>query len=103
MVEIASLPLSAGRDAGWENDPGCFFRDAGSGYGCIPVPFYPFGARSFDASGAIWSTARGDPAHRIRKWTPGGDTILVVVTERLPLPVTEAERDSVIDDVRAEL
>ena len=45
----------------------------------------------------------GDPSHRVHKWMPGGDTMLVVVTQHTPLPVTPAERDSVIAEVRASL
>ena len=44
-----------------------------------------------------------DPGYRIEKSIPGGDTTLIVVTSRPPVPVTPAERDSVIAQLRESL
>ena len=93
-----TAPRGRGR---WRRDPSIFLVESVSGWSVRQVPFYPGGATAFDPSGAMWSAAFGDPSHRVHKWMPGGDTLLVAVTERPPLPVTRAERDSAIAEVRA--
>ena len=103
MTELASVELPPGAEGAGDEDPSVFPWESGDGWGVIQVPFYPAGATSFDPSGAIWSAPFGDRSHRVHKWMPGGDTMLVVVTQRPPLPVTEPERDSVIAEVRASL
>ncbi len=101
MTEMPSLALPPAAEDVGDEDPSIFLVESATGWQVRQVPFHPGGATAFDPSGAIWSAAFGDPSHRVHKWMPGGDTLLVAVTERPPLPVTRAERDSVIRDVRA--
>lgn len=101
MTEMPSLALPPAAEDVGDEDPSIFLVESPSGWQVRQVPFYPGGATAFDPSGAMWSAAFGDPLHRVHKWMPGGDTLLVAVTERPPLPVARAERDSAIADVRA--
>lgn len=101
MTELPSLPLPPAAEGLGDEDPSIFLVESETGWEVRRVPFYPGGASAFDPSGAMWSAALGDPSHRVYKWMPGGDTILVVDTRRSPLAVTPAERDSVIAEVRA--
>ena len=101
MTEMPSLALPPAAEDVGDEDPSIFLVESASGWSVRQVPFYPGGATAFDPSGAMWSAPFGDPSHRVHMWMPGGDTLLVAVTERSPLPVTKAERDSVIADTRA--
>ena len=103
MTELPSLDLPPGPEYGGDEDPSIFPWESDDGWGAIQVPFYPRGATAFDPSGAIWSAPFGDPSHLVHKWMPGGDTMLVVATRRPLVPVTRAERDSAIAEVRASL
>lgn len=68
-----------------------------------PGEFIGANGLMLDPSGRIWvwSATVGDPSHRVHKWMPGGDTLLVAETQRPPFPVSGTERDSVIAEVRA--
>ncbi|MDE2793959.1 MAG: hypothetical protein OXL34_03985 [Gemmatimonadota bacterium] len=101
MTELPSLSLPPAPEGLGDEDPSIFLVESATGWEVRAVPFYPGGATTFAPSGAMWSAAVGDPSHRVHKWMPGGDTMLVVETQRPPLPVTSAERDSVIADTRA--
>lgn len=101
MTEMPSLALPPVAEDVGDEDPSIFLVESANGWTVRQVPFYPGGATAFDPSGAMWSAAFGDPSHRVHKWMPGGDTLLVAVTERPALPVTRDERDSVIAEVRA--
>ena len=101
MTELSSIALPPAAEGVGDEDPSIFLLESGTGWEVRRVPFYPGGATTFDPSGAMWSAALGDPSHRVHKWMPGGDTMLVAETRRPPLPVTPAERDSVIAEVRA--
>ncbi len=100
MTELPSLALPPAAEGLGDEDPSIFLVESEGGWEVRQVPFYPGGASAFDPSGAMWSAPFGDPSHRVHKWMPGGDTTLVVETRRPPLPVTAAERDSVIAEVR---
>jgi hypothetical protein len=67
--------------------------------GSTVVPYYPRGGFHLDRTGEAWSAFAGDPSYRIARWTPGGDTTLIISTPRPPLAVTEAERDSAVDAI----
>ena len=67
------------------------------------VPFYPQRQDLLDPRGGIWSREAGDYSYRIKHWEPAGDTALVLETQRLPVPISPAERDSVIEGVRLQL
>ena len=107
MTQIDSI-FSAEEDEGGdfdpEDSPGAFyFETPGGGYGLMGIPFYPGGASHTDRNGETWFGRMADPGYRIGKYAPGGDTTLIVVTERPPVPVTPAERDSAIAVIRESL
>lgn len=84
-----------------EDSPGAFYYEMpGGGYGLRSVPYYPRGTTHIDRRGEIWTGSVSDPDYRIEKSVPGGDTTLIVVTARPPVPVPPAERDSVISQLR---
>jgi len=97
-VEVRSLPAEPEID---QDDPpmSWAFRTA-TGGGYSSVPWFPRATRMLDPTGEIWSTALGDPEYRIFRWSPDGDTTLVVETVATAIPVTQAERDSAFDQVR---
>ncbi len=99
-VDSLRLPPSGGREDDPASQPGAFYQEAGGGYMMYSIPFYPHSVRYIDSRGAIWSTRDGDPAYRIARWEPGGDTTLVVETRRSSVAIPAAERDSVIDGMR---
>ena len=86
-----------------EDSPGAFYFETGAGYGLYGIPYYPGGITHINRNGEVWTGSVSDPGYRIGKSVPGGDTTLIVVTERPPVPVTPAERDSVIAQLRENL
>ncbi|HEX8318127.1 6-bladed beta-propeller [Longimicrobium sp.] len=58
-----------------------------------PVPFSPRLEWALDPDGRVWSGVTG--SYRLAQWQPGGDTLRVVEREAAPVPVSDAERDSV--------
>lgn len=87
------------------NPPGSFYFEAPGGMprGYMSVPHYPQARQVVDARLAIWSTDAGDPAYRIRRWTPGGDTTLIIETARPAVPVTQEERAAEIERITESL
>ncbi len=92
-IPFAARPARSGPD---RDPPGAFFWESGGGWGYYQVPYYPQQQRRLDPRGAFWETEAGDPAYRVTRWVPGGDTTLVFESSRPPVPVSRAERDSVI-------
>ena len=105
MTLVDSLPLPERPPVDQKNPPGSFYWEApdGRSRGYRSVPFYAREIRLLDPLGAIWSTDAGDPAYRIKRWVPGGDTTLILEARRPAVPVTTAERDSVIQEVSKSL
>ncbi len=62
------------------------------------IPFVPMGMRRFDRHGHAWC-GQSDAYQLTRVGISGGDTVRVTGA-RTPLPVTAAERDSVIGEIR---
>jgi hypothetical protein len=101
MNVVDSLPLAVRRGNPAE-DPGTYVFEGGRGSRMFTsVPFYPGRERILDPRGGAWSTPSGDPSYRIAHWMPGGDTTLVIETQRPRVAVTTAERDSAIENLRA--
>ena len=87
-----------------EDSPGAFyFETPGGGFGLRGIPYYPGGTSHIDRNGERWTAEVADPGYRMEKSVPGGDTTLIVITARPPVPVTAAERDSVINQIRESL
>ena len=86
-----------------EDSPGAFYIETGGGYSLFGIPYYPGGRFHIDRGGKIWTGSVTDPGYRLERSVPGGDTTLIVVTARPPVPVTPAERDSVIAGFRENL
>lgn len=101
MVQTDSILLPQRPDRDREDPPGAFAWQSpdGRARGFAQVPFYPAAGSVFDRAGDRWSAFEGDPSYRIARWTPGGDTTLIVQTRRENLPVTQAERDSAVQAV----
>ena len=107
MTQIDSIFLVEGdeeEDYDPEDSPGAFyFETPGGGFGLRGIPYYPGGTSHIDRNGERWTAEVADPGYRMGKSVPGGDTTLIVVTARPPVPVTPAERDSVINQIRESL
>lgn len=102
LVDSIPLPSDQPEDEEYypESNPCCFYQETGGGYMMYGIPFFASEVRFIDSRGSVWSTRGGDPAYRLSRWEPGGDTTLVVETRRPAVPVPVAERDSVIDAMR---
>lgn len=106
MTLLDTLPMGTRRQVGPEDDPPGAFRwmaPDGQRGGLFGVPWYAMPVTALDPAGAIWSTESGNPDYRIKRWVPGGDTTLVIENRRPPVPVTGAERDSAIEEIRSSL
>ena len=105
MALLDTLPLPSSAPIDPKNPPGAFYWEAADGksMGYFGVPFYATSKRVLDPRGAIWSTEPGHAAARIKRWVPNGDTTLIIEISRSPVPVSAAERDSVVDRTMKEL
>ena len=102
LVDSLSLPRDQPEDEEYnpQSRPGSFYQELDGGYMMYGIPFFADEVRYIDSRGAMWSTKDGDPEYRLARWEPGGDTTLVVETRRPAVPVSGAERDSVIGAMR---
>lgn len=106
LVLLDSLPLpTPPPSVDPKNPPSSFYFEAPGGMpsGYMSVPHYPRAQQVVDPRLAVWSTEPGDPAYRIIRWTPGGDTTLVIETARPAVPVTQEERDAAIERISESL
>ena len=105
MTLLDSLPMPERPPYDPKDPPGAFYWEApgGSAMGYMGVPYYPQRQNLLDPRGGIWSREAGDYSYRIKHWEPAGDTALVLETQRFPVPISPAERDSVIEGVRLQL
>lgn len=105
MTLLDSLPLPDDPEHDPDGPPGTFvWRSVdGTSGAYFNVPFYPSGQDLIDPRGRIWSTAYGDPSYRIARWTPGGDTTLVLETRRPPIEIPGPVRDSAITQNREQM
>ena len=98
MTQVDSVLLPSESDE--EYDPN---DDPSSFEGMMAVPFYAYSTDQIGRNADMWSAEPAASHYRIVRWHPGADTTLIVTVERPPVPVTAAERDSAIADVRESL
>jgi hypothetical protein len=105
MTLVDSLPLPDSPPYDRKDPPGAFYWEApgGTAMGYVGVPFYPFGIRLLDSRGGVWSTELGDFEYRVKYWHPGGDTLLIVESQRPPVAIPASERDSLVAALREQL
>jgi hypothetical protein len=100
MTVVDSLPMPGPEPVDAQDSPWAFhIKGKGNSDTFIGIPFQPAPQQWIDADGSVWSSA-GDGSYRVTHWKPGGDTTLVIETIRPQVPVSAAERDSVIGDLR---
>lgn len=102
MAVVDTLPLEEPPDESADGtNPASYCWSPSEGVTrCAGVPFYAFSVRLVDPQGYVWEREGGVVDYRIRKWAPGGDTVRVVTGDRRPMPVTPAERDAAIAELR---
>lgn len=86
-----------------EEPPGAWRISTVNGFTFAQVPFYPQTHRILAPTGEFWSSGGGKPQLEVARWSPAGDTSLVLLSRRQPDPVTSAERDSAMAAVRENL
>jgi hypothetical protein len=104
MNQLDSIPYDEYTDDDEGDVPGAWRIDIGnSGYTWAPVPFY---SRSFQVvapTAQFWSSTEGMAELEVARWAPPADTSLVLISRRRSDPVTSAERDSAIAQLRENL
>jgi hypothetical protein len=101
MSQLDSIPYEQYTVDLDRDQPGAWRIDLGNGgFTWAPVPFYSQTHRVLAPTGEFWSSAEGTARLEVARWTPAGDTALVLVSERRPDPVMPAERDSAMTALR---
>ena len=63
-----------------------------------PVPFSPRLEWALDPEGRVWSGATG--SYRLVHWEPGGDSLRITERAAAPVPVSAAERDTAVAQLK---
>jgi hypothetical protein len=63
-----------------------------------PVPFSPRLEWALDPEGRVWSGETG--SYRLVQWQPGGDSLRIAERAAAPVPVSAAERDSAVAQLK---
>lgn len=104
MAQSDSVPYYDYTDDGKRVDrPGMWPISVGGSTLWLPVAFYAPQQETLSPTGEFWTSAEGKPELEVARWTPPGDTTLVLYSRRPPVPVTTAERDSAIAAASARL
>jgi hypothetical protein len=90
-------PFEPTTPPGIQEQPGTWRWDRG----VMGVPFWPRAVRILDPTPTLWRKRSHVNEYRIARTGLDGDTLLVIESRRSPELVTAAERDSVIEGVRA--
>lgn len=103
MTQLDSIPYHDYTDDAQRDDlPGAWRITLGNGARTwARVPFYPQPHETLAPTGEFWSSREGSPQLEVARWSPAGDTSLVLFSRRQPDPVTPAERDSAMAELRA--
>lgn len=104
MQQTDSVPYYDYTDDFGDDVPGAWFINLGNGASTwARIPFYPQPWQTLTSRGQFWSTTGGSPLLEAHRWTPTGDTLLTLRSQRRPAPVTVAERDSAMKAARDRL
>lgn len=103
MLQIDSVPYYDYTDDGSREHPGVWNISMGSGTLHVGVPFYPMPHETLSTAGEFWTSSDGAQELEVARWTPPGDTTLVIVSRRPAAQVTAAERDSAMAEVTGRL
>lgn len=103
MLQIDSVPYYDYTDDDSREHPGVWRIAMGGGRLHVGVPFYPMPQETLSPTGEFWTSADGAQELEVARWTPPGDTTLVIVSRRPATQVTDAERDSAMAEITGRL
>jgi hypothetical protein len=105
MRQIDSIPYDEyTNEIGDSDDPPWEWRIAvGSSTLHIPVPYFAQPRQVVGPAGELWTTPQGATQLEVARWMPPGDTSLIILSLRPPVPVTPGERDAAMAEVRSRL
>ena len=105
MTQLDSIPYHDYTDEGLRDDyPGAWRIALGSNsWTYAQVPFYSQPHQVLAPTGEFWSSAGGESRLEVARWTPPGDTSLVLTSQRMPDAVTPAQRDSAMREIQERL
>lgn len=84
----------------WTSTSSVFIASTGNGWAHYGIPFRGGRTSKVDPHGGFWHAWTSD--YRIARLGPSSDTLFVLTVEEAPLPVTEADRDAMLEGVTAE-
>ena len=99
MVQLDSIPYYDYTDDDSEDYPGSWDIPMGRGTLHVQVPFYPAPQETLSTEGVFWTSRWGAERLEVVRWTPPGDTTLVILSQRVPDPVTNTQRDSAMAEI----
>ena len=102
MTQLDSIPYYDYTDDGERDEvPGAWRIALGTNaWTWAQIPFYAQPHKVLAPTGEFWSSSGGHPQLEVARWTPVGDTSLVITSLRIPDRVTPAERDSAMSELR---
>lgn len=101
MVQLDSIPYYDYTDDFEKEDPPGAWRVAlgTNAFTWAQVPFFSVPMQVLAPTGEFWSSREGAAQLEVARWTPAGDTAVVLLSLREPGPVTRAERDSAMAEL----
>ena len=103
MAQVDSVPYYDYTDSNSREHPGIWRISVGGGTLHVGVPFYAAPQETLSPTGEFWTSADGARELEVARWTPPGDTTLVIYSRRPPAPLKSAERDSAMAEVSGRL